>query len=210
MYTILDVNTWNRKEHFEFYNSFDNPFYGFTTQVECKRAYEFCKLEKKSFFLFYLHCILKSINDIENFKMRIVNREVRVYDKIHVSSTIGREDYTFGFSSIDYKSEFIEFYDEALIEVNRVKSMQGLCMDEKSKRVEVIHFSAIPWFSFTSLEHARHLGMVDSCPKVSVGKMYQQGDSMFMPVSMHCHHALVDGYHVGLFYELLNKYLNRK
>lgn len=56
---------------------------------------------------------------------------------------------------------------------------------------------------FTSLSHARSFAFPDSVPKISVGKIIPQGDQLLMPVSVHVHHALVDGYHVGQFFEIL-------
>ena len=36
---IIDIATWNRKEHFEHFSAFDDPFFGVTVNVDCTRAY---------------------------------------------------------------------------------------------------------------------------------------------------------------------------
>lgn len=59
----------------------------------------------------------------------------------------------------------------------------------------------MPWLDFTSVSHARHFKFEDSCPKISFGKMTGEGEDRIMPVSIHVHHALMDGYEVGLFVE---------
>ena len=37
---IIDLATWNRKEHFEHFSAFDDPFFGVTVHVDCTRSYE--------------------------------------------------------------------------------------------------------------------------------------------------------------------------
>lgn len=32
---IIDIATWNRKEHFEHFSAFDDPFFGVTVNVDC-------------------------------------------------------------------------------------------------------------------------------------------------------------------------------
>ncbi|RZJ50126.1 MAG: chloramphenicol acetyltransferase, partial [Chryseobacterium sp.] len=32
---IIDLENWNRKEHFEFFSKMKSPYFGFTTEVEC-------------------------------------------------------------------------------------------------------------------------------------------------------------------------------
>jgi chloramphenicol O-acetyltransferase type A len=204
----IDVATWNRKEHFEFYKNFNEGFYGFTSNVICTEAYEYCKINGKSFYLYYLHKILKVVNEIDHLKMRIEGEKVVLFDTINCGPTVGREDNTFGFSFIEYFELFDQFEEKAKVEIERVKSTSGLCFSNSSGRLDSIHFSAVPWINFTSVSHARMIGSEDNVPKISVGKLSNDNGKYSMPVSIHVHHALVDGYHVGLFFEKLEKELN--
>ena len=72
----------------------------------------------------------------------------------------------------------------------------------------VIHFSAIPWVDFTSLSHARSFSFRDSMPKISFGKVTEKEGVKSMPVSIHVHHGLMDGYHVGQFVDKFQELLN--
>ena len=40
---IIDIATWNRKEHFEHFSAFDDPFFGVTVNVDCTRTYQEAK-----------------------------------------------------------------------------------------------------------------------------------------------------------------------
>ena len=39
----IDIITWNRKEHFEFFSKFEEPFFGTTIQFDCTKAYHKAK-----------------------------------------------------------------------------------------------------------------------------------------------------------------------
>ncbi|WP_313806199.1 chloramphenicol acetyltransferase [Flavobacterium sp.] len=204
----LDLNTWNRKTHFEFFSQFDEPFYGVTITIDCSVAYEKAKEKGVSFFIYYLHKTLAAVNAIENFRYRIIENEVVVYDKINVSATIMREDTTFGFSFMEYFEELNLFSQKSLEEIERIQNTPGLITRDFDGLYNLIHFSSIPWLDFTSLSHARHFKFPDSCPKISFGKMTEGNGKKTMPMSIHVHHGLVDGFHVGQFAETFQNLMN--
>lgn len=206
MYSILNIETWNRKEHFHFFKNFEEPFFGMTVDVDCTHAYQHCKNEGHSFFLFYLHKSIKAANLIEPFRYRIIEEKVVVYEQVHASATINKPDGTFGFSFIDYTEDHKYFIVNANKEIERVQNSHHL-MPEKSGE-NIIHYSSLPWFKFTGLSHARSFSKLDTCPKISFGKMIDQGDKKIMPVSIHVHHALMDGFHVAQYIELFQKLLD--
>jgi chloramphenicol O-acetyltransferase type A len=207
MYRILDIEKWSRKDHFLFFSKFEEPFFGLTVRMDCTKAYETSKSKGSSFFLYYLHSSLLAVNSIEPFRYRIRDNQVLIFDKINASPTINRENGTFGFSYLDYFEDFIEFEKSAKIEIEKVRNSTGLIPAGSGENV--VHFSSIPWIDFTSLSHARSFSFPDSCPKISFGKVTESGGIRTMPVSIHVHHALMDGHDVGLFIEEFQRQLNR-
>lgn len=202
----LDLSTWNRREHFEFFSKFEEPFFGTTIQIDCTKAYSKSKELGVSFFVYYLHKTLVTVNTIENFRYRIHDGKVFIYDTINVSSTIFREDKTFGFSEIEYHENLNIFIENYNTEANRVKNTPGLFT--RAYNENIVHFSALPWINFTSISHSRSFTFPDSCPKFSFGKMITEDDKKFMSMSVHVHHGLVDGYHLGLFFEEFERLMN--
>lgn len=204
----LDLQNWPRKEHFEFFNSFEEPFFGITVKINCTRAYHKAKASNTSFFLYYLHASIVSANKTEPFRYRISeDNEVYVYDEINPSATISRQDGTFGFSYIKFERDFEKFYVGALEEIERVKNVPGLNPSGKDDP-NVIHYSALPWIDFQSLSHARSFSYKDSCPKISFGKLVKEGDEYLMSMSVHVHHALMDGKHVGDYIDRFQAQMN--
>ena len=202
----LDISTWNRREHFEFFCKFEEPFFGTTIQFDCTKAYAKSKELGVSFFSYYLHKTLVAVNNTENFRYRIQDEKVFIYDKINVSSTILRDDKTFGFSEIEYNEHLNTFIENYNTEATRVKNTSGLFTREYNENI--VHFSALPWINFTSISHSRSFTFPDSCPKFSFGKMTTENDKKFMSMSVHVHHGLVDGYHLGLFFEEFERLMN--
>ncbi len=202
----LNLETWNRKEHFLFFKQMEEPFFGVTINVDCTKAYEKAKDLEVSFFTYYLHKTLVAVNTIEPFRYRILNDEVYIFDQIDVSSTILREDKTFGFSQIEFSEDLNQFAENTKNEIARIQTTTGLFTREYSENL--IHFSALPWINFTSFSHARSFTLPDSCPKISFGKMMEENGKKNMPMSIHVHHGLMDGFHVGQFVELFQKLMN--
>jgi len=203
----VDLSTWNRKEHFEFFSQMEEPFYGLTVKIDCAKAYEKAKTLEIPFFTYYLHKTLVAVNAIENFRYRIIDEELYVFDRIDVSATVMREDKTFGFSLIEFDPDLQKFALNTETEVARIQATSGLFTRE-FRDTNLIHFSALPWIDFTSLSHARGYSYPDSCPKVSFGKITETQGVKTMPMSLHVHHGLIDGYHVGLFLEEFQKQMN--
>lgn len=202
----LDLDTWNRKEHFLFFKQMDEPFYGITTTIDCTQAYTKAKSLGISFFSYYLHKTLSAVNVIENFRYRIIEDEVYLFDVIYASATVMREDKTFGFSYMPYAENPIDFAQIVQTEIERIQTTTGIFTREYPENL--IHFSALPWINFTSLSHARSFTWPDSCPKISFGKLTEENGKKSIPISVHVHHGLVDGYHVGLFIERLQQLMN--
>ena len=203
----IDLAIWNRKEHFEFFSTFEEPFFGITTPIDMTVAYEKAKVLQIPFFVYYLHKTIAAVNQVENFRYRIEGKEVMLYDEIDASATIMREDKTFGFSFMKFHSNIDEFTKIAETEIERIQVTPGLFTREFP--TNIIHFSAIPWINFTSLTHSRSYTLTDSCPKVSWGKLMDENDKKTMSVAVMAHHGLVDGYHMGLFVEALQTELNK-
>lgn len=203
----LDLNNWNRKEHFLFFSQMEEPFFGVTVPIDCTKAYAKSKELGVSFFTYYLHQTLVAVNTIESFRYRIIGNEVYIFDQIDASATILREDKTFGFSLMEYSQDIHEFAEITKKEIARIHTTTGLITREFSENL--IHFSALPWVNFTSYSHARSFTFPDSCPKISFGKMIEDSGKKTMQMAIHVHHGLVDGYDIGMFLECFEELMSQ-
>jgi chloramphenicol O-acetyltransferase type A len=205
----IDLNTWNRKEHFEFYTSFDEPFWGLVTELDCTKAYKYSKKNNLSFFAYYLHKSLVAINQIEDFRLRIQDNCPVLCDEIHASPTIARKDGTFAIGFVPFNTDFSAFSETLAKEIAKAQSSKGLFLGREPNRIDAIHYSSVPWFKFSGLTHARNFKYPDSSTKITFGKASFEGEKMSFPVAVNSHHALVDGYQASEFLKLFQELLNQ-
>jgi len=202
---IIDINTWNRKQHYQHFSGLADPSFAITVPFNVTKAYKSSKTNNVSFFTRYLHDCMKAINEIENFKYRIEDDKIIEYDVIHTSPTILKDDNTFGFSFVHYDQDFQVFSNNLEKEKLRIKNTKDLFPPVNG--LNCIHCSAMPWVNFIGHKEPCS-GTVDSIPKLSFGKATKVNNELIMNVAIHVNHALVDGYHVGLFSEKFQHFLN--
>ena len=203
---FLDIETWNRKQHFKHFKQLSDPFFSVCVAVDVTHAYAVSKERNIPFFVLYLHAAMKAINAIENFKYRITeDQRIRICDVIHASATIMRPDTTFGFTFIEYSEEFNQFYENFRKEKERVLHSTDLFSPIVSD--DTIYCSALPWLHFTGHKEAKDSSS-DSVTRLAFGKFEERENTLKMPISIAVNHALIDGYHVGLFFENYQKALD--
>ncbi|MEN8187256.1 MAG: CatA-like O-acetyltransferase [Bacteroidota bacterium] len=194
----FDINSWNRKTQYEFFKSYDDPFFNLTTNLNVTNLYKYCKNNDISFFLACLHLALESANEITEFRLRIIDDQVYVFDSIDIGSTVLNEDKSFSFCYFQRKDSIVEFNvsGKEILENHHKENR----FDANENNEALIHCSFIPWFSFTSMKHARDKEMEkNGIPKFVFGKYFVENNIKKMPFSIEAHHALMDGYHVGKF-----------
>ena len=198
---ILDQSSWKRKEHFDFFSKYKDPYFGIVSEIDCTKAYKLSKLRNQSFFSNYLHKSICAVNHIEEMRYRIIDNQIVIYDQIHPAATIGRADGTFAFTFTLFDLDF-KIFDKGLkTEINKVKNSSGIRLKEGDTRKDVVHYSSIPWHTFSGLTHARKFKFDESAPKITFGKMFTRDEHQFMNIAIYIHHGLVDGFRVP-------KYLN--
>ena len=202
----LDIDNWNRKNQFHFFKEYEEPYFGVCVPIDVTIAYHNAKQKGRSFFLCYLHATLLAANQIESFKYRMDGDRVVVHDTINASATISRPDHTFGFSYINFDAEYDAFQKNAQSEIDRISKSYDLFPSQSTD--DVLYLSSLPWLDFKFTSHAREFKKKSSAPMISFGKMTKKDEHYSMPVSIHVHHALMDGYHVGVFVDTLQEVLD--
>jgi len=202
----IEIETWKRKELFYNFLNFDDPFFNICAEVNVKQLRLYTQREQESFFLTSYYLVLQVVNSIEAFKLRIRNNEVILHEKVRGSCPILRDDETFGYGYFDYVEEFEQFKTEAKTVMQNIKNKEPF--DPGFEIDDLVHTSVIPWVSFKGFEHAKRLRKGDSIPKIVMGKTYENGNEIRMPVSVSGHHSLMDGIHVGKFFQKFQEVLD--
>ena len=203
----IDLPNWNRKILFDKFSQFNSPFFNICADVNVTQLVAFTKSNNISFFQASFFLVLKTINSIENFRLRIREGEIIKYDVIDGCCPILRADgETFNFCVLDYFPDFKKFSKNAIPIIENARCSKTI--DPGSLRDDVIHSSIIPWVSFHSFEHAKKINSNDTCPKIVLGKYFTENNKIKMPLSVSGHHALMDGIHVGLYFKKIQEMLD--
>lgn len=193
---------------FEHFKGFADPYFSLIIPFDVTIAYQSAKDNNYSFFARYLHDCLKALNQIENLRYRMVDDNVVSYEVIHASPTLMRSDKTFGFSFVKYHEDLNVFISNINKEQERINNSAELYPPEEY-RLDCIHCSAMPWVNFSGHKEPVS-GQKDSVPKLAFSKAVEIDGKLIMNVAINVNHALADGYHVSLYSEKFQEYLNQK
>jgi chloramphenicol O-acetyltransferase type A len=208
MYKNLDLESWNRFEQYKFFKKYDNPFFNICSSIDVTELLQQSKKLQLSFSSCLLFASIDTANNIESFKYRLKDDGVVIYDSIYAGSTILNDDNSFSFSYFDYNPDFKTFYKNARKHIQDHKAGK-ITFDGRNNDLDIIHYSIIPWINFTSFSHPRNYKTNDSIPKIVFGQYYEIDGRKRLPLSIEVHHALMDGYHLGLYLAKLQNMLNK-
>lgn len=206
MKEYIDIEKWNRKQHFEHFRKFEDPYLGLIADVDVTHAFKYSKKTGESFFILYFFACMQAVNSIENLKYRIEAGKVVIYDVIDAGPTIARSDNTFGFSHVNFSEDYKEFKNNFLKEKNRIENSVELYSLVKTDAI--VYCSALPWVNFSGHKDPK-LNKEESVPKIGFGKFKEKEGRLQMPVSIKAHHSLVDGFHLGQFFKNYQSELNK-
>lgn len=201
----IDLSTWPRRGAFDYFRTLDNPFFNITSPLGVGPLVAYCKKHVQPFSLAALYLALRVANEYEPFRLRIHGDQVIAHEEVQGSKTVLVGDEQLAFTYIDYDASFAVFRARADAAEQAAQDDPGV-IDARVGQTDVIHFSVLPWISFTSISHARSWRTGDSVPKITFGRYQLDEDRVCMPVSVEVHHGLMDGLHVARFLEQLQQH----
>lgn len=202
-YKYLDMETYKRKNHFEYFNSLAYPYVGLTVNVDITDLLKTIKAKRLPFFLSVCYCVSRAANRVPEFRQRILNNQIIEYDDCLTSHTVALSDGTYCYCDLDSNRSFEDYICYAVYEQEKAKQKNSI--DENADdTLGKIFISTIPWVSYTALINPTPVP-ADSNPRITWGKYFVQNEKVLLPVSVLCHHALVDGLHISKFYDFLNE-----
>lgn len=203
-YKHLDMENYKRKTHFEYFSSLSYPYVGLTANVDITDFIKAVKLKKLPFFLTVCYCVSKAANAVPEFRQRILEEKIIEFDSCRTSHTVALEDGTYCYCTLSSNMPFSDFLPYAKQEQEAAR--QNHTLEEEADIHDKIFISTLPWISYSALVQPVPIP-ADSNPRITWGKYFVQEGKTIMPVSVLCHHALVDGMHIAGFYKSLDEQL---
>lgn len=208
----IPLELWPRRAALEHFRHMAQPAFSVTVTVDVTGLRERAARHGATPWLAYHHAALEAANGIDAMRQTLSadGRGVREFGTIHASTTVLRDDGSFGFVTLPRELSLARFAAYAKPHVERVRQASGdlFAADQPGdvRPQTLVHMTAVPWLAFTAFTHAR--GQGDDRPKLAFGRFTPAGERLLMPVALDVHHALCDGVHVGRFFERLQANLD--
>ena len=110
----IDIETWSRKEHFQFFLRSDLPFYNVNFNVDITGLKEYARSCGLSLTNTLLFLAVKALNRVENFRYRLMEGKVVLNDRINPSFACirGNEDL-FRMITVEFEDDIVAFDTKA-------------------------------------------------------------------------------------------------
>ncbi len=205
-YRVIDWEHYPRRAHFEYFSAMADPYAGVTAEVDVTRFLAACKGTGTPFFLSFLYCAGRAANAVPQLRQRIVDGRPVEFGMCDTSHTVMRADGTYSYCRLNCMQPFAGYLPaaQALQEEARVRG--GL--DDGEDALSLLFISTLPWVRYTDLRQPVP-NPADSNPRITWGKYVTEGERTVMPVTLLVNHALVDGAHMGQFFQALEEELER-
>ncbi|MDL2124008.1 MAG: chloramphenicol acetyltransferase [Deltaproteobacteria bacterium] len=197
----IDLDNYNRRGLFNSFKDRDILYFSTTCNIEIQNLKKFVKLRNISFFVSFSYIISVSVNRIPQLRHRIIDGELYEFKIVDPGYTVLLDDETFSFCDSKFFEDFHTYYEYAIARIEEVKNRPDQNNADKN---HMFFITSIPWFSFTSFVHP-YDKLYSSIPIITIGKYFEQGDSWLIPIAIQVHHGVVDGFHVGKYYDCLEE-----
>ena len=196
---LIDLKTWERREFYEHFIQEVVCGYSITVNVDIT------PLAGQQLYPAMIWLLTKTVNEMPEFRTTLTKDGPGIYDGMHPMYTVfNKENKNFSgiwsYYSEDY-GEFLKSYQVDVAEYSKSTRYAPKAGTPENS----FNISMVPWLEFTSV----NLNVFDDgrflLPIFTLGKYFEREGKRLLPLAIQVHHAVCDGYHVGLFVEKLQR-----
>lgn len=203
---FIDIENWKRKDHYNYFRQLDYPHFNICGNLDITNFYRYIKENELPFFISVLYASTKTANNIREFRFRIREDKLIEHEVVSPSFTVMTDGEVFSFCAVKFMDKYNDFKSNTLREIEKIKN--NVTIEDEPGRDDLLYITSIPWISFTNITHPIQMNPVDSIPRISWGKYFEENGKIKLPLSVQAHHALVDGIHVGQFFNTIQEILD--
>ena len=200
-YRIMNMDQYKRRAHFDYFRKLTYPYVGTTVSVDVTDLLGYCKRQKRSFYLTFLHAAALAADGVPELRQRIRGAGIIEYSECPTSHVELLPDGTYCYCTLHHHMPLDEYYARAE-ETRKSCTQNGITEDGDAESQYFI--STLPWLHYSALIQPV-AGGDESNPRITWGK-YEANEKgrVLMPVSILAHHALADGVQIAQFYSNLD------
>ena len=202
-YKYIDMSTYKRKSHFDYFNKLAIPHVGVTVNIDITDFLKVLKKNKCPFFLSLCYCVTRAANGVKEFRQRIIDDKIIEFDQCFSTHTLALEDETYCYCKLDPNLPYFEYLPHSLKAQEEAKKRNTI-KESREDKLQGFFISCVPWISYSALINPMPIP-ADSNPRITRGKYFEENGKLKIPISTLCNHAIVDGLHISKFYENLER-----
>lgn len=210
MFTPIDLRTWPRQEHFNYYRNILPVGYSVTVRLDVTRFRAMLQAHDLKFYPSFIWCVSHTLLAHPAFRMAVDKDGVPgTHDVLHPNYTVFHEDdHTFSDLWTRHDEDFAAFYRAFLADTAAHGGTHGM----KTKPNQPWNFyciSCVPWLDFTAYaSHVAGGGQPNLFPVFTYGKATEDSGKWTLPLAVNIAHAAADGWHTAQFVSDLQKNLD--
>ena len=160
MFNYIDMDKWERREHFEYYRTKIVCGYSLTVELDVTKFKKQVDNNVLRFYPAFVYCVSKIVNSMKEFRMAADENGLPGYfDISNPSMTIFRDDdHTFSDMWTEYYPDFKTFYANTVHNMEKYKNNKGI----KARNGQPPNFfcvSCVPWLNYSSYTTSTPGGM---------------------------------------------------
>ena len=198
----IDIETWARRDAYKMFSGDDYPFYNVCFEFDVTQVRAFSKREGLSFYHVMIWLVTKAVNSVPALRQRVRGDSVVELDRTDPSFTELRcGEECFYIVNAPWQDDIRAFCEACAAK----RDAQHFFIDNDRETDELIYISCMPWFDFTTMTNEHFFLRDDTVPRITWGKYVERGGRYMMHMSVEVNHRLVDGVHLGRFYEAMER-----
>lgn len=200
-FTPIEWANWPRAQIFHYFSNMAPTGYSITVELDVTALRKTVKSAGLRFFPAYLWLVTKNLNRQPEFKFAVREGVLGYYDTLTpLYAHFHEDDRTFSLMWAEYADRFSDFYRAYMENKKRFGDAHGILGQPMTPPpANAYTVSCIPWVSFTHFAVHSYENKPYYFPSVEAGKLTEREGRIVMPLSLTCHHATTDGYHIRNF-----------
>ncbi len=205
MFHEINPAEWARAQTFYYFSKMAPTSYSMTVSVDVTHLLQVRKQYGFKFFPAYLWLVTKNLNAQAEFKIAEQDGKVGYFDTLTpFYATWHADTEVFSMMWTEYNDSFAEFEHNYIDNQNKYGDVRGFLSQPQTPPANAYTVSEIPWVDFEHFAVHSHNAQPYYFPSVEAGKITVDGNGRSkMPLSLTCHHATTDGWHIKKFLDSL-------
>lgn len=210
MFHRIDFEKWPRAQIFYYFSKMAPTGYSLTADVDVTEIRKITKARGMKFFPAYLWLVTRNLNRQTEFKCAEKDGVIGYYDSLTPLYASWHEDTkTFSLMWTEYDEDFNCFYRRYIAAQEQYGQNHGVLCQPGVPPENAYTVSALPWVDFRHFAVHSYENKPYYFPSVEAGRYREENGRLVMPLSLTCHHATTDGYHISAFLENLRQDIGR-